>query len=169
MILYVSEKCEQSERFGMIKLNKIIWRADFMAFAGRRIPITGCSYQKLRLGPAPVEMRPVLEQMRSKGHIEIDSVDFGNNRVEKRVIAVTPPNVRYFSADDLEYVDSAIAYYWDKTGTEASDDSHGIGWSTREDGDLMPYELVFLSDEKLNESQTAKFASMGRERSWKSR
>src|SRR5665213_2629173 len=61
LILYVSEKCEKSTRFGMIKLNKIIWRADFTAFEARRSPITGAGYQRLPLGPAPIEMRPVLK------------------------------------------------------------------------------------------------------------
>jgi hypothetical protein len=28
-VLYVSAACKDAERFGLVKLNKIIWRADF--------------------------------------------------------------------------------------------------------------------------------------------
>jgi len=70
--------------------------------------------------------------------------------VEQRVFSVVPPNSRYFSQSDFEFLDAAIEYYWDKTGTEASDDSHDVAWKTREIGDEMPYELAFLSDKELS-------------------
>jgi hypothetical protein len=168
LILYVSERCEKSKRFGMIKLNKIIWRADFTAFEKRRVPITGAGYHKLKLGPAPVEMRPVLEEMRAKHEIEIDSVDF-DTKSEKRVIAILPANVNYFSVDDLKFVDAAIEYYWDKSGTEASDDSHGIAWKTRQEREKIPYEAIFLNDAPLGADAKRKFAKMAREKQWVSR
>jgi antitoxin SocA-like protein len=168
LILYVADKCQNAPRFGMIKLNKIIWRADFSAFAARHVPVTGRAYQKLKYGPAPVDMRPLLEEMRAKGDIEIDSIEFKLNVAEKRVVAILPPNPRYFSADDLEYVDASIAYYWNKTGELASEDSHGTAWATRDDGDPMPYELAFLSDAKLNTDQAAKFSKMAEEYRWAS-
>lgn len=166
LILYVSDACQTATRFGMIKLDKIIWRADFTAFAARRVPVTGCAYQKLALGPAPTQMRPLLEEMRSAGQIEIESVDFSAGISEKRVVAVMPPSVRFFSRDDLDYVDAAIQFYWNKTGQEASDNSHGIGWHTREEGDPMPYELAFLSDKILADADAARFEAIGRERGW---
>ena len=38
MVLYVSERNSDTERFGLVKLNKILWKADFSAFADRGIP-----------------------------------------------------------------------------------------------------------------------------------
>jgi hypothetical protein len=168
LILYVSEKCEPSKRFGMIKLNKIIWRADFTAFQARRVPITGAEYHKLALGPAPIEMKPVLEEMRDRHEIEINDVDV-NSKSEKRVIPVLPTHANYFSADDLKFVDEAIAYYWDKTGTEASDDSHGVAWKTRAEKVRIPYEAVFLNDDPLSKKAKQKFARMAQEKRWSSR
>jgi hypothetical protein len=165
-ILYVSEKCRSAERFGLIKLNKIIWRADFSAFQARRVPVTGRAYQRLRFGPAPIEMRPLLNEMQDSGSIEIERVDLGEGKVEQRVVGNIPPHSRFFSPDDLEFLDQAIEYYWDKTGMESSDDSHGIAWKTHEDGDPLPYELVFLSDRELEPEQVKKFAAMAKERRW---
>lgn len=168
LILYVSDRSAKMPRFGLTKLNKIIWRADFMAFAARRVPITGEAYQRLAKGPAPVEMKPMLGEMKDLGLIEFEYVDFGDGRVEQRVIALATPNLRMFSEDDLQYVNDSIEHYWDKTGREASDDSHGVAWQTREDGDAMPYELAFLSDKALNPEQLERLGGMARERDWTS-
>ncbi len=169
LILYVSEKCEKADRFGMIKLNKIIWRADFRAFQARRSPITGATYHKLRLGPAPVDMRPVLEEMRRKREIEIESIDFTISKSEKRVVAVLPANLTYFNAEDRKFIDEAIEYYWNKTGMEASDESHGVAWRTRAERQKIPYEAVFLNDAPLSSAGKAKFARMAQEKKWVSR
>lgn len=150
MILYVSMRCDSARRFGLIKLNKTIWKADFDAYAAREMPVTGRAYQRLELGPAPKEMRPLLDEMVRFGEIEIREVPFASGKVEQRPLARVNPDLSRFSRDDLRFVDAAIKYYWDKTGTETSDDSHGIAWQTRNNGDPMPYELSRLSDEKLN-------------------
>lgn len=66
-VLYVSNACRDAERFGLVKLNKIIWRADFESFAQRGQPVTGRQYQRLPQGPAPVEMLPVLDELQADG------------------------------------------------------------------------------------------------------
>ena len=71
MVLYVCAACRDAERFGKVKLNKILWRADFKAFAERRVPLTGRTYQKLAAVPAPLEMPLVLaERTVTLGHVE---------------------------------------------------------------------------------------------------
>ncbi|HEV2186917.1 MAG TPA: Panacea domain-containing protein, partial [Stellaceae bacterium] len=156
MILYVSLRCEGCKRFGRIKLNKIIWKADFDAYAERKMPITGRQYQKLEYGPAAKEMLPLLIEMERLGIIGNEETDFGDDIVELRPIARIPPNLSYFSRDDIKFVEAAIAYYWDKTGTETSDDSHGIAWRSRDIRDTMYYELSQVSDEELTRGEKAK-------------
>jgi hypothetical protein len=137
LILYVSLRCETAERFGHIKLNKIIWKADFDAYAYRKMPITGRAYQKLEWGPAAKEMLPLLTEMERVGLIQWMQENFGKDDsgkdiVEHRPIAKIPPNLSYFCRDDLKFVEDSIRYYWNKTGTEASDDFHGIAWKSRD-------------------------------------
>src|SRR6478672_8661822 len=71
-VLYVSNACTEAERFGLVKLNKIIWRADFESFAQRGQPVTGRQYQRLPQGPAPIEMKPVLNEMLRAGLARIE-------------------------------------------------------------------------------------------------
>jgi hypothetical protein len=151
MILYVSQRCASAPRFGKIKLNKILWKADFEAYARRGRPVTGRPYQRLENGPAPTEMAPLLTEMVEEDEIQIDMLDVGAF-VEERPRAKRVADLSLFDRDDMEFVETAIQHYWYMTGTEASDDSHGLAWKTRKDGDRMPYESAYLSDEKTPET-----------------
>ncbi|WMT75043.1 Panacea domain-containing protein [Bradyrhizobium sp. Ash2021] len=166
-VLYVSQKCETAPFFGKVKLNKIIWRADFDSFAQRGQPVTGRQYQRLRQGPAPVEMLPVLNDLLAEGLLAIKLVPQGNHD-EQRPVALEKPVLNLFSLQDLEYLDRAISIYWEKTGTEVSDISHGAAWKSREDGEPMPYELAYLSDEPLGRGQKAKLLKLATTYGWNS-
>lgn len=168
MILYVSQKSAEMPRYGKTKLNKILWDADFSAFAARGVPVTGRPYQKLQAGPAPVEMPTVLVEMEQAGLIEIETVDFGDGIIEQRVIAKAPPSLHFFSSDDLAYMDRSIERLWDLTAKRASDRSHGVAWKTRDELDPLPYEAALLSDEELAGEPLARIVDMAQELGWKS-
>lgn len=168
MVLFVARECAEAEYFGLIKLNKILWRADFEAFAERGVPVTGRQYQRLPLGPAPVEMVPILNELQASNAIRLEErriVDFA----EKRPVALAAPNLRFFSEDDLDYIRASIHHYWRMTGTETSDDSHGVAWSTRDDGVAMPYESAYLSNEPLDTMQKARLLELAAKNGWRSR
>lgn len=153
LILHVCKRNEEARFFGRIKLNKIIWKADFESFAKRGVPLTGAAYQRLAQGPALRCMKPLLREMLERGILEERKRNFGSGKVEQRPIARVPADLHWFSAEDLRFVDGSIAHYWNMTGTETSDDSHGMAWSTRCDGDDMPYETAYLSDKVLGFAQ----------------
>lgn len=166
-ILYVCKKSNEMERFGAIKLNKILWRADFRAYYDRQIPVTGRQYQRIALGPAPVEMPPLINELLRDELLEIKPTDVGGF-MEKRHIALADPVTNLFSREDLDYLDEAINHYWRMTGTETSDESHGIAWRTRENGDPMPYQTSFFEDAPLSNDHLRRLARLGRERGWTS-
>ena len=167
MILYVCRAAEEMPRFGKTKLNKILWKADFSAFAARGMPVTGRPYQRLQAGPAPVEMVFVLEEMIERGQLEIQPVTLGPH-TEQRVCALEKPSLHFFSSDDLEYVDRAVKEYWELSARETSDDSHGVAWKTRDNLDPMPYETALLSDEELAGSRLTRLKELASELGWKS-
>jgi hypothetical protein len=167
-VLYVSKACEQASNFGLVKLNKIVWWADFESFAQRGQPVTGRQYQRLKQGPAPVEMLPVLNELQAGGLLAIKRIPQGDYE-EQRPVALQDPVLTFFSPQDLQFLDRAIAVYWDKTGKEASDISHGAAWSSREDGESMPYELAYLSDQPVGRNQKAKLLKLAAEHGWTSK
>jgi hypothetical protein len=169
LILYIAKRCEGARYFGAIKLNKILWKADFTSYADRRVPITGREYRRRKFGPALFEMPRIHADMLRDGLIKIEHRDFGDDMVENRTVALAHPDLSLFAEDDIRFVDSSIQYYWEKTGSEASDDSHGVAWTSRLDGDPMPYELAFLSDEGLDLPHLMRAEELGSRRGWLSR
>ena len=158
-ILYVCQRSGDAPHFGLTKLNKILWLADFTSFAERAQPVTGRPYQRLEFGPAPIEMLPLLNEMVRDGEIEVEKarvVRFD----ERRPKSLATPSLRNFSPADLKYLDNAIERFWNLTGREVSDKSHGVAWSTRGNGDAMPYELSYLDDSPLGANTKAKLLKM---------
>jgi hypothetical protein len=112
-------------------------------------------------------MLPVLNELQAEGLLSIKLVQQGHHQ-EQRPIALQDPVLNLFSLQDLEYLDRAVTVYWDKTGTEVSDISHGAAWKSREDGEPMPYELAYLSDQPLGASQRAKLLKLATGYGWNS-
>jgi Protein of unknown function (DUF4065) len=156
-ILYVAQKGQQMKFFGRIKLNKIIWRADFRSFYERRQPVTGRTYQKLQWGPALTEMMPIMNDLLREGLL-IEEPQSRGGKKEFRPVAKADPVLRLFSAEDLEFLDESLHHYWDKTGSEASDESHGVAWKSRNIGDAIPYEAAYFEDKALPKATLKRLA-----------
>jgi hypothetical protein len=167
-ILYVASHGQPMVFFGGVKLNKILWRADFRAFYHRNHPVTGRQYQKLKFGPAAVEMFPVLQELVKGNLLRIDKRIVGD-LVEDRPIALVDPITKFFSPDDLQYLEESLRYFWDLTGSETNDESHGIAWRARNIGDPIPYEAAFFEDAPLTDVRLERFARIGREKGWRSK
>lgn len=159
-ILYVAKHCEKSMRFGAVKLNKIIWKADFDSFAARGIPVTGRPYKRQKLGPVPYEMPPVHRELEQAGMVSIRRVDLGDGMIEKRTVALQEPDLSVFSEEDIGFLDSSIRHYWNMTGAESSDESHGFAWESRENGDYMEYETSLLSERRPKSHQMKRLESL---------
>lgn len=149
VILYVSDRCKEDPRFSRKALNKILWKADFSAFAERGQPVTGRPYQWPKSGPEPAEMPLVMSEMLQDKAVAIKEVQLGNGLIEERVVPLRPARLHFFYRDDIKFVDEAIACHRDHPDHEAGDDSHGAGLSTRYDPEPMPYDLAYLWDEEL--------------------
>ncbi|HVH77623.1 MAG TPA: Panacea domain-containing protein [Stellaceae bacterium] len=166
LILYVAGRCAGAEFFGAVKLNKILWKADFDSYAERGVPVTGREYQRLELGPAPKEMAPLHRDMVEAGQIRVEVRKFTNEIEEHRTIALAEPDLSKFNDEDLRFVENSIRYYWNLTGRETSDDSHGAAWKTHYNGDTLFYELSRLSDKPLSQRMYRRLLGRARAAGW---
>lgn len=164
-ILYVCQKAADFSYFGLVKLNKILWRADFRSYKDRQIPVTGRQYQRQPQGPVTVDMPPLLNDLLGAGLLGWAETSVPN---EKRPMANAKPVMRWFSPDDVGYLDEAIAHYKHMTATDASIQSHGVAWEVRENGDPMPYEASLLSNDRLPPEVEGKLMSMAASKGWRS-
>jgi hypothetical protein len=166
MVLYVAARCQDAERFGVVKLNKIVVFADFTAFARTGSPISGVEYMREKNGPVPRKMKPVLAQLERERSIAIAQVPiFG--KTEHRVLPLREPNLDLFTPWDIAIIDEVIAMAWDKNGTELSDFSHGRAWEVAgESGVTIPYEAAFISDRPLTAADIARTRELNRRFGW---
>jgi len=145
-VLYVADKCFFHEKFGVTKLNKILFFADFLAYANFGKPITAAEYFNLERGPAPQQMKPILDEMQEKGEIEIVRTRFFT-KTQHRPIAKRAADIRSFKSHEIALIDQVIEDLKDMTAQEVSNYSHQyVGWKMTEERELIPYHTVFCKD-----------------------
>ena len=156
-IVYVAERiADDPGGQGAVKLNKILWWADFESFRERHCSVTGAVYQKLNEGPAPVRLLPTRKKLLGSGAVEMVERDRGARSPEKVLIARRPPEP-IFDEDDLRYLDGALEKFHGMTGKECSEFSHraSAGWQTVNKGEVIPYETSLVSMRPLTEDDIA--------------
>ncbi len=144
LVLFVADKSVDDPSFGATKLNKVLFFSDFLAYAELGQPITGADYQKLKYGPAPRPLLPIQRRLQDEGSAAIVPQRLGNF-AQRRLMALRPPNLALFSADEIALVDEVIETLRGATAVHASQLSHrwGVGWTVAGEGDTIPYESVF--------------------------
>jgi hypothetical protein len=167
LIIYVASKCQTDASFGAIKLNKILFHADFLAYGSLGTPITGMEYMKLEHGPAPRLLAPIRADMQ-KDHdiVVVNATRFGFQ--QDRVVPLREPNLSLFSAEEIALVDSAIQSFWGVTATDLSEVTHGYrGWlMANRLKEIIPYQAVFLSDEPPTAYEIQHAHELIREHEW---
>jgi hypothetical protein len=166
LILYVAAECFTDPKFGATKLNKILWWADFLAYAKYGRPITGIEYQRLGKGPAPRRLVPVRNDMESAGDIAVSEVPGRGGYIQKKIVPVRAANLDVFEPKDIAVVDDVIRALWRKTAKGVSNLSHGKAWEIAGDGEPIPYEAVFLSDDKTDRYDVARTLELARRFGW---
>ena len=156
-ILYVAERlADDPAGRGAVKLNKILWWADFESFRERGCSVTGAVYQKLAEGPAPVRLLPTRDKLVKSGAIEIVDRHIGSRSPEKVLHVLREPKP-VFSNGDVRYLERALKRFHGMTGKECSDFSHraSAGWQTVKDHEVIPYETSLVSTRPPTEDDIA--------------
>ena len=85
LIVYIAERCQDDPTFGAVKLNKILYYADFAAYRIEGQPITGATYRKLSEGPAPKEMISARDELIESGRLRMEHRPYFT-RIQKRLV-----------------------------------------------------------------------------------
>lgn len=145
LILLISEWSQVDPKFGAIKLNKLLFHADFSSFLTYGHPITGQEYFKLPQGPAPRHLKPLTEAMIKKGEFAWQEVLYCG-RTQKKPIALRAPDTSKLSGNDVELVKQTIQKFWTMSATEISDQSHiFLGWKVAHLKETIPYATALVS------------------------
>src|SRR5260370_28750131 len=76
LVHYICWTCADPTKLGAVKLNKVLWRADFRAYLELGQPVTGATYVKRQFGPVPSDILPTLRELEAEGNLSIRDVEY---------------------------------------------------------------------------------------------
>jgi Protein of unknown function (DUF4065) len=154
LILFISEKSADDYSFGSIKLNKLLYYSDFLAYARWGQTITGADYWKLPEGPAPRRLVQVRNLLIEERALAIQTREVAQGYFQKRPIQLRPPNLALFRGDQLNLTEGVIADNRSLTGKQITDKSHAEwGWLLAKDKEIITPSTILLSPEALSDGE----------------
>lgn len=144
LVLYLASRCEEDPTYSATKLNKLLFFADFFAYASLGEPMTGHRYQKLPNGPAPVALLPVVSRMTERGDCQWEEHPYFG-RTQRRLVAKRGADLSWLSDEQQSLVDDLVERLWGVSATEVSELSHEYpGWQAMGMQEVIPYETIFV-------------------------
>lgn len=166
LVLYVAHACVSDPTYSRIKLLKILFHSDFESYGTYRQPITGVPYRKLPYGPCPANFPRMQEEM-----IRDRQIHLHRHRVHdftsQRLLPLQEPTFEHLTARDTFIVNRWIQFFWNMPAKAVSDYSHGRAWTIAKEGQLIPYEAVFISDEPVTFEDVSMVKELAAKYGWK--
>lgn len=154
LILFISDRCETDPTFGAVKLNKILFFSDLFSFAEHGKAITGVPYRKYGQGPVPTVLKRLRDKMEQGGEIAVRKKRY-HGGTQHRVVPLREPELDKFNGNDIVMVEEVIEMLWGRGATEVSKLSLDRAWKSASEGEAIPYEAAFVSDEPLTDRDRA--------------
>lgn len=174
LVVYLCAASDQAgdEGFGMVKLNKLLYRADFEAYRLLGHAITGETYEKQEFGPVARDLLIALDELGAAGRLRWQSIPRGPH--ERKVPTVTEdPNavvdMSLFSADERRVIADTLSELAVHGGKSASEWSHeeSAGWNVaREFGEAIDYSTTFVSTAPIPVEDLERASQFVRDRGW---
>ena len=153
LLLFIARRSENDPRFGAIKLNKLLFYSDFLAYLKLGHPITGQEYFALENGPAPRYLVRVREQMVKSKEIAISRKPTFSG-VSERVLALREPDPNKFEPAEIDLVTQVLEMCRSHSGSDLSELSHRFaGWRLAADKETIPYEVALVGNRKPTQSE----------------
>lgn len=158
MILYLADRSKDDPLFGAVKLAKLMFFSDFIAFREIGQSISGLEYRKLPQGPVPTAAKSVMAQLQKKGSIHIEERKVGRT-VQSRVVSDVRPTQDFFEPGEVDVMDKVLTALRPRNASEVSNLSHHfIGWQTACDNEVIPYSVSFISKDQTLSAKERDFA-----------
>lgn len=174
LVLYFAQESERvgDEGFGMVKLNKLLYRADFQAFRLLGRPITGETYERQEFGPVARDLPIVLDELAAAGRLRWQRIPRGPYTREVPTASRESddqPDLSQFSPDERRLMKETLQELAVYGGKSASDWSHeqSAGWNlAREDGHAIDYATEFISTDPIPPADLERARQFVRDQGW---
>lgn len=166
LVLYVANKSSSDASFGAVKLNKLLFFADFWSYGAFGKPITGATYEKKRFGPVPREVKKVQTDLEAAE----DAVVIKRRHFypQHKTVARRDADMSRFEAHEIQLIDEILEVFKDDYAEFISEFSHEIsaGWQLAKMHEEIPYDSIFLSTEEISESEISRGRELAEQYGW---
>jgi len=146
LVLFLAARSENDPRCGAIKLNKLLFYCDFLAYLKLGKPITGHEYFKLRQGPAPRYGTRIRRQMEAAKEIAVQK-RVTTAGIQDRTVALREPKYKVFSSDEIALVTQVLQDYRASSGSDLSEKTHRFaGWILAKEREPIPYSVALVGN-----------------------
>lgn len=144
LMLYIAHKSHDDQYFGATKLNKILFLADFSAYASFGKSITGLPYTHQRHGPVPKDLLGAQSRLLESGRATLEERSF-LGYTQKRLKAVSNTDLSIFTPAEVQIVTDVMRHVGHMSASELSDLTHKLQpWLNTVDGEEIPYFTTFV-------------------------
>jgi hypothetical protein len=169
LVLYFAKRSrERDDRdFGIVKLNKLLYRADFEAFRVLGRSITGETYERQEYGPVARSLAPALDDLRATG-LWGTGKEGGTGSILGGTAAGSGVDI-CFEDGELKLIEDALDDLDTDSGKAPSRWSHeqSAGWHrARESGRAIEYRTALISIDPIPQHELERLAQIAHERGW---
>lgn len=141
--IYLCELSADDPEFGVSKLTKLLYYADFDSYLAYGEPITGTTYLHFPHGPHPENWHRVRQQMEINGDASVLYEPMVAGCHQYRLLPKRTADVERLSPENVELLQAQVKRFADFNAAGLEAYSHQeLGWLSTEDGEPIPYALA---------------------------
>lgn len=143
VILRTCELCPP-EKLGAVKLHKVLYFTDMIAYARSGRAVTGAEYRKRPFGPTCVPLLPILRDMERDGELVVSETEYFGLR-KKEFRALSEADMRRLSDEESALLEEVVDFVCHRnTARSISEISHQLPWELADFGETIGYDTALM-------------------------
>ena len=147
LVHQIVASCDDPNRLGATKLNKICWFADTIAYRLHGKSITGETYVKRQRGPVPKSILFAIRELEAEQKIGVRDHEYLPSKKIRLFVSLKDPDPRALTDDERSIVQFVIDGVCNHhTATSISELSHDTIWDAANDGEEIPMCATLIAE-----------------------
>ena len=145
LVHFIVHSCQDNpSRLGAIRLNKILWYTDVIAYKLNGVPLTGETYKRRKNGPVPAHILATLDELKADEKIAIREPEYQFD--SRKYISLLKPETNHLSEDERNMALKVLESVCGFTANGISEMTHDLIWDAAEDGEEIPLYATLVSE-----------------------
>jgi Protein of unknown function (DUF4065) len=146
LVHYIVASCDDPQWLSAVRLNKVCWFSDTIAYRLNGVPITGETYVKRRRGPVPRTILRTLRDLEAEGKVHSFEKTMGTHKM-RLFVPLKDADSSLFSKVELSIIESVQhSICTDHTAASINDLSHDQIWDAANEGEEIPLYATLAAE-----------------------